>query len=507
MTGENVLLLRSQDSKVVDVVPTKDFSNFKVDASLSFDARKTSQQNDVPKTEEEDNVIDVDVGVTKPSSVTKDDTDEMCRSLNVPCFAIPAHPCCDKSEIVVGSKKIEKLVDLSKINIETSSSPGDGFQPQSEGSAEETFDVCATVSCRTQPRHPCCKKPTQSLFPASFSTTARSPVTAPPTRRVFHPKPEMKLDQDVPSFEVEIKNIEGVSLQIPESDYEEESTQDSTESFEDFVDVTNGSNVGHGGDEEDDHDVEMCMTLNVPCKVIPKHPCCKHAEKNFKPEASNRINFPFKLSTPSPTPVETTTVARQLTTTAARMQLSTVVRQLTSTAAAKDEISISKHQIRELCRALTISCKRQREHICCKDSIQDEPLDADAGPQGRDPSTQLDEASQTSQDNDQTSSQDDFAFSRIANTLRTPKPAPDTSRPHLSRTAANLMIKPQQNDMKSSDNIFNPNEDLDDSAEHSEDPSSIENVADQQFDFSRTAQRTTASYTPASIIFTAFDQN
>ena len=75
MTGENVLLLRSQDSKVVDVVPTKDFSNFKVDASLSFDARKTSQQNDVPKTEEEDNVIDVDVGVTKPSSVTKDDTD------------------------------------------------------------------------------------------------------------------------------------------------------------------------------------------------------------------------------------------------------------------------------------------------------------------------------------------------------------------------------------------------------------------------------------------------
>ena len=61
--------------------------------------------------------------------------------------------------------------------------------------------------------------------------------------------------------------------------------------------------------------------------------------------------------------------------------------------------------------------------------------------------------------------------------------------------------------MKSSDNIFNPNEDLDDSAEHSEDPSSIENVADQQFDFSRTAQRTTASYTPASIIFTAFDQN
>ena len=440
------------------VSPVKEFPTFQVDTSFSFegDGNRAAAKKEAPRIEE--NVIDVDAdagaGKTSAGSGEEPADREKCQSLNVPCFALPSHPCCgsDKAEIVVGSKKVEKLFDFSKIGLQTPAPDPVKVEPTKTDDVkpdEVVPDKCASVICRAYPRNPCCKNyPKPSGF-FRFPVPVRQ---TPPPRKVFTvpPTEEATTEEAFPNFETDLSELvsQTPQLKVPESDYEEEEDLDRIENskptetngelhFKDQLDGVDDErhvdgDVADGGNDED-HDTEMCKLLEVPCHVIPNHPCCKHEELLTK--AKLPMGNVFKPSTiPAPRPFRTTSLETTTTSTTTTTTDTTTTTTMTSPVN-PDEILISMKQIREICRALTISCRMTPDHICCKNSV----LDDSPEPEVPESAESADEG----QDEDAESSDEEESFDFSKASFTRPASAGATSPPRLPD---NRVLNPAQLD-------------------------------------------------------------
>ncbi len=430
----------------------KDLPIIRVDSSFSFEPNERSKKE---FSRAEDNIVDVGEKLIEKhiDDDDVDDDDQMCKTLEVPCHVIPNHPCCKrrKPEIVVGKPiaKTEKLFDFSRINLMRSTIPPKRMAvteaKKIENQKQQDFDPkCSSLkfSCRSSPNHPCCIRPNEDSKSSTAADIAHSP---PPRRTYFRPKTDPKTSQHAfneNETEESEKSEDSLEHQEPhltddqlefnqkDSDLSEELKDqeldlneeiNSQELKTDSVQEVTADKIENFGQKfapgehyfsedqkseatTDDHDTDMCRTLQVPCLAIPNHPCCKH-ENIYSVEFPAEDENSNKFLTTSETTVPPTNSENE-----------------------------REHRFR-MCSVLAISCQSQPDHSCCQNS--NERIEAE------------NDSEEQEEEEYQDAEEDDFNFSRIAVNKETPKPyrTPTTSLPNTPDTTVKdnkRIISPSQ---------------------------------------------------------------
>ena len=408
----------------------KDFPIIKVDSSFSFEPNDRSKKE---FSRVEDNIVDVEEKLEEKIGGDFDGEDQICKTLEVSCHVIPNHPCCkrQKAEIVIGKPiaQIEKLFDFYKIHLARSTPPPNGTNmPGKKVIANEfqEFDPkCSSLkfSCRLAPKQPCCIRSNENSI---SSTKADIGHTPPPRRTFFRPMTDTKFDfnnetevflksedslenQDPNLYDDQLEiNHQASDLNEEESDQESDLNEKNNSQKQQMEtikkDVKNHEVVNDESElvsevvhfpkdkksetdiiriEMEDHDFEMCRTLNVPCHAIPNHPCCNQEHtRNTNPFTflTGDDELPNKFSTASK--VSETTLPPWNS---------------------QDQ---RKHELR-MCSVLSISCQTNPDHSCCQNSNEQISV----------------EGNSEKQEEEYEDDEPDFNFSKIAMTLKTTKPS------------------------------------------------------------------------------------
>ncbi len=207
---------------------------------------------------------------------------------------------------------MEKLFDFSRVNLMASTLPPIA-QTTSEESGNQDLptetELCSNlkISCRANPRHPCCHSSSSGFVPQEFSGLSER-VNNLPVRTIFKPttsKPRESLQDE---------------------DAEEEV----------------------GEEEEESSNAQMCQTLSVPCHAIPNHPCCKETSPDSD-EDKNVNNFEFSQIADdlqySQKAIETTLAPKSV----------------------ENDNSDEELLDQEICSK--VSCQSQPNHHCCSDEF------------------------------------------------------------------------------------------------------------------------------------------
>ena len=152
---------------------------------------------------------------------------------------------------------MEKLFDFSRVSLMASTLPPITVSTPDESGNQDLrteTEMCSTlkISCRANPRNPCCQSSSKDFAPQDFSGFSDS--VNPPIRTIFKP-----------------------TTSLPKVSFQDEDDEELP-------------------DEEDIYNSQMCQILKVPCHTIPNHPCCKETSPDFEEEI-NENNFEFSQIT------------------------------------------------------------------------------------------------------------------------------------------------------------------------------------------------------------------